>query len=231
MSRSISFLLTWGCNNIFHSVRRLFYFLHPEQVSHSLVSSASCLDACWMTWRQTGWSLRSCMCHWWLMVLLLCRGTSTRRRTRRCCTEWRVCPVWAGCWRRASTRTNWSQNGRLLRRCRVDLFCIWRTHRMFSCTSDKLSTAHTRLTSEVRPSKSTDVFDDGFTCVCLWVAAVGLGHVDANAGAEERQRVHHPRRVPIVPLRNHRPQHERLLSCKFWGKRTVFSLSKPQIYK
>lgn len=43
------------------------------------------------------------------------------------------------------------------------------------------------------------------------VAAVGLGHVDENAGAEERSRVHHPRRVPLVPLRNHWPQHERLL--------------------
>lgn len=43
------------------------------------------------------------------------------------------------------------------------------------------------------------------------VAALGLGHVDENAGAEERAGVHHPRRVPVLPLRHHRPQHERIL--------------------
>lgn len=53
-------------------------------------------------------------------------------------------------------------------------------------------------------------------CCCsqaalVCVAAVGLGHVDENAGAEERSRVHHPGRVPLLPLRNHWPQHERLL--------------------
>lgn len=157
MSRSISCLLTWGCNNILHGVRRLLYFLHPEQLNVSRTLWFHLPPALMPAGRPEGrlddrWGA-ACVTDVSLL-LLLCRGTSTRRRTRRCCTEWRVCPAWAGCWRRASTRTNWSQNGRLLRRCRVDLFCIWWTHRMFSYTSDKLSIFHTRLTSEARPLKS-----------------------------------------------------------------------------
>lgn len=41
--------------------------------------------------------------------------------------------------------------------------------------------------------------------------ALGLGHVDADAGAEERPGVHHSRRLPLLPLRDHRSQHERIL--------------------
>lgn len=45
-------------------------------------------------------------------------------------------------------------------------------------------------------------------------AALGLGHVDEDAGAEERQRVHHSRRVALLPLRHHRPQHEWIFPCE-----------------
>lgn len=125
MSRSISCLLTWGCNNILHGVRRLLYFLHHEQLNVSRSLWFRLPPALMPAGRPEGrlddrWGA-ACVTDVSLL-LLLCRGTSTRRRTRRCCTEWRVCPAWAGCWRRASTRTNWSQNGRLLRRWRVDLF-------------------------------------------------------------------------------------------------------------
>lgn len=246
MSRSISCLLTWGCNNILHGVRRLLYFLHHEQLNVSRTLWFRLPPALMSAGRPEGrlddrWGA-ACVTDVSLL-LLLCRGTSTRRRTRRCCTEWRVCPAWAGCWRRASTRTNWSQNGRLLRRWRVDLFSnqdvfihkwqvIYISHQVNFWGSSIEVIVRFLLFINVLIVADHRCFDSGINCsVCFWVVAVGLGHVDENAGAEERQRVHHPRRIPIVPLRNHRPQHERLLSCKFWRKRTVFGLSEPQIYK
>lgn len=76
----------------------------------------------WMACRKThiyAWCLSD-----WQLLLLSFRDTNTRLRTRHCSTEWRACPGWAGCWRRASTRTNWSQNGRHLRRYHIALFCI-----------------------------------------------------------------------------------------------------------
>lgn len=45
--------------------------------------------------------------------------------------------------------------------------------------------------------------------------AVGLGHVDADARAAAGPRVHHSGRVPLLPLRDHRPQHEWILPRKW----------------
>lgn len=144
------------------------------------------------------------------------RVTNTRPRTQLCSTGWSPCLVWAGSWRRVCTRMSWSRSGPHLRRS-------WSLSMVLTVSWSGRLTA-VACGSVLRQHVSS-VF-----------AAVGLGHVDENAGAEERPGVHHSWRVPLLPFWNHRPQHERILPRKnplhmYSGQRTSSVSPLNRIFK
>lgn len=152
MSRSISCLLTWGCNNILHGVRRLLYFLHPELLNVS----------------RTLWFR--------LPPALMPAGRPEGRLDDRwgaACVTDGCCCCCAGVRAHGGGPGAAVQSGEYARpglgaeeeplqgRTGAKMADSWEGAgsicfpiRMFSYTSDKLSIFHTRLTSEARPLKS-----------------------------------------------------------------------------